>query len=252
MVKLFVNLLGLALLFALAPVAVAQQVNGALLFEQGRDLYQDHCALCHEDSGTGDPPAFPALSGNAQLGDLGLIVRAIHQGRGSMPPYHHLSAEDISSLAHYVRNAWANDFGDVSTEDVEAVLEGLDETGHVASVWDGVFTEAQATRGQAAYASPCGTCHGRRLNGAPDDPDMLSTPPLARAKFLRGWEGRSLATLFEYTRATMPESNPGSLTDEEYVDIIAYMLSVSGMPPGDDELQPDPQSLAQVVIEQQP
>ena len=50
----------------------------------------------------------------------------------------------------------------------------------------------------------------------------------------------------------MPESNPGSLTDEEYVDIIAYMLSVSGMPEGDNELQPDLQGLAQVLIEQQP
>ena len=50
----------------------------------------------------------------------------------------------------------------------------------------------------------------------------------------------------------MPESNPGSLTDEEYVDVIAYMLSVGGMPAGDDQLQPDPQSLARVVIQQQP
>jgi hypothetical protein len=81
---------------------------------------------------------------------------------------------------------------------------------------------------------------------------MRSTPPLARAKFLRDWEGRSLATLFEYTRATMPEGNPGSLTEEEYVDIISYMLSVSRMPAGDDNLRPDPQSLARVVIQQQP
>jgi mono/diheme cytochrome c family protein len=240
MVRSLVGSLGLALLLAAAPaaVAVAQQADGALRFEQGQELYQDHCVLCHEDSGAGNPPAFPALSGNARLGDLGLIVRAIHKGRGNMPPFHRLSAEDISSLAHYVRNAWANDFGGVSTEAVAAVLEGLDEIGPVASVWDGVFTEAQATRGRAAYPGSCGTCHGRRLNGAPDDPDMLSTPPLA--------------TLFEYTRATMPESNPGSLTDEEYVDIIAYMLSVSGMPPGADGLHPDPQSLAQIVIEQQP
>ncbi|HSM18537.1 MAG TPA: c-type cytochrome [Gemmatimonadales bacterium] len=250
MIRLVVSVLGLALLLVTAPDAVAQQVDGALRFEQGQELYQDHCTLCHEESGTGHPPAFPALSGNARLGDLGLIVRAIHRGRGNMPPFHHLSAEDIASVAHYVRNAWANDFGGVSPEAVAAVLEGLDEIGHVASIWDGVFTVAQATRGRAAYAGACGMCHGRRLNGAPDDPDMLSTPPLARAKFLRGWNGRSLATLFEYTRATMPESNPGSLTDAEYVDIIAYMLSISGMPPGDAELHPDPQSLAQIVIEQ--
>ena len=102
------------------------------------------------------------------------------------------------------------------------------------------------------YTGACGLCHGRRLNGAPDDPDMRSTPPLTRARFLRVWEGRSLAALFEYTRATMPEDNPNSLTDQEYVDVIAYMLTVGGMRTGDDELQPDPQSLARVVIGAQP
>ncbi|MCH7671622.1 MAG: c-type cytochrome [Proteobacteria bacterium] len=126
------------------------------------------------------------------------------------------------------------------------------EIDQMTSVWEGVFTEAQANRGQAVYDGACGLCHGRRLNGAPDDPDMRSTPPLARAKFLREWEGRSLAVLFEYTRATMPENNPGSLTDEEFVDVIAYMLSVSGMPAADEELQPDPQSLARSVIQQRP
>ena len=81
---------------------------------------------------------------------------------------------------------------------------------------------------------------------------MRSTPPLARARFLRNWDGRSLATLLEYTRATMPEDNPGSLTDEEYVDVIAYMLSVGGMPAGETELRPDLGRLARVVIGQQP
>ena len=250
MLKIVVGVLGLA--FVIAPVAVAQQVIDTVLFEQGQQLYQDNCALCHKDSGAGDPPTFPALSGNDQLGDPVRIVSNINQGTGNMPPVPDLTAEEISSLANYVRNAWTNDFGSVTIEEVAAVLEGLEEIGQVASVWDGVFTEAQAKRGQAVYPGPCGTCHGRRLNGAPDDPDMRSTPPLARAKFLRDWEGRSLATLFEYTRATMPESNPGSLTDEEYVDVIVYMLSVGGMPAGDDELQPDPQSLARVVIQQQP
>jgi mono/diheme cytochrome c family protein len=127
-----------------------------------------------------------------------------------------------------------------------------EKTDPMASIWDGVFTEAQAKRGQLVYPGPCGWCHGRGLDGAPDDPDVRSTPPLARAKFLRDWEGRSLAALFEYTRATMPESNPGFLTDEEYVDVIAYMLSFGGMPAGDEELQPDPQRLARIVIQQQP
>ena len=50
----------------------------------------------------------------------------------------------------------------------------------------------------------------------------------------------------------MPEDNPGSLTDEEYVDVIAYMLSVGGMPAGEADLRPDLGRLARVVIEQQP
>ena len=248
--KIVIGVLGLA--FVIAPVAVAGQVIDTVLFEQGQALYQDNCAVCHMDSGAGNPPTFPALSGNDRLGDPVRIVTHIHQGEGTMPPFPGLRVGEISSLTNYVRGAWANDFPGVTTEEVAAVLEGLRDIGPIASVWEGVFTDAQAQRGQAVYSGSCGTCHGRRLNGAPDDPDMRSTPPLARAPFLRDWEGRSLATLFEYTRATMPESNPGSLTDEEYVDVIAYMLSVGGMPAGDDDLRPDPRSLARAVIQPQP
>ena len=245
MVKLAAFVLGLA--FVIPPAAVAQQGT-----DQGQQIYEQSCALCHQGSGAGDPPTFPALRGNDRLGELGRIVRSIHQGRRRMPPFPALTAGEISALANYIRNAWTNDFGRVTTEEVATVLEGLEETGPMATVWDGVFTEAQATVGQAVYAGACGICHGRRLNGAPEDPDMRSTPPLARARFLRVWEGRSLATLFEYTRATMPEDNPSSLTEQEYVDVIAYMLTVGGMPAGDDELQPDPRSLARVVIRPQP
>ena len=250
MLKIVVGVLGLA--FVIAPLALAQQGVDTVLFERGQQLYQDNCSLCHQDSGAGDPPTFPTLIGNDQLGDAARIVSHIHQGEGTMPPFPDLGAEDIAALANYVRNAWANDFGSVSTDQVAAVLEGLEAIGETASVWEGVFTEAQAERGQAVYSGACGLCHGRRLNGAPDDPDMRSTPPLARAQFFRGWEGRSLATLFAYTRATMPENNPASLTDEEYVDVIAYMLSVGGMPAGDDDLRPDPQSLARTIIQQRP
>ena len=246
--KLLVSVLCLA--FVIAPPAGAQQGS-----EEGQQLYEQNCALCHQDSGAGDAATFPALRGNDQLGNLERIVRTIHMGRRRMPPFPALTAEEISSLANYVRNAWTNDFGRVSTEEVAAVLEVLGEpevSGPMAAVWDGVFTEAQATRGQEAYTGACAICHGRRLNGAPEDPDMRSTPPLARARFLRIWEGRSLATLFEYTRATMPEDNPSSLTEQEYVDVIAYMLAVGGMPVGDDELQADSRSLSRVVIRPQP
>ena len=250
MLKRVIGLLGIA--WFVGPAAVAQQGIDPALIERGQLLYEINCVLCHKESGEGGVPMFPALDGNEQLVDALRIVTSISQGSGVMPPFPDLTVEDITALANYIRNAWTNDFGVVSTDEVVASLEGLQLTGQAISVWDGVFTEAQAERGQAVYPGPCGLCHGRRLDGAPDDPDMLSTPSLARARFLRIWEGRSLATLFEYTRATMPEANPESLDDQEYVDIIAYMLSVSWMPAGDDELEPDSQSLARFIIRQQP
>ncbi len=238
----------LRLAFFIAPASFAQQTVDTTLVREGQQLYESRCALCHKVEGVGDTSTFPALRGNDRLRDLARIVTSIIAGVGRMPPFPDLTATEVSSLANYVRNAWANDYGSVTAEEVAAVLEGLETPTPTTSAWDGVFTEIQAKRGQLVYPGPCGLCHGRELDGAPDDPDYRSTPPLARAKFLRDWEGRSLATLFEYSRATMPENNPGSLTDEEYVDVIAYMLAVSGMPPGAAELQADPQSLARIVI----
>ena len=249
MVKMVVNILGLA--FVIAPTTAAQQGLSTAPFERGQGLYQENCALCHQDSGAGSPPIFPALSGNDLLRNTARITRSIRQGTNRMPPFPGLNAEDISSLATYIRNAWANNYSNVTPEEIAVVLGGAEKIGQLISVWDGVSTEAQAARGQALYAGSCGLCHGRRLNGAPDDPDMVSTPPLARARFLRVWAGRSLATLFAYTRATMPESNPSSLTDQEYVDVMSYMLTAGGMPAGEDELRPDLQSLARVVIQPQ-
>ena len=236
-----------ALVFGCVPGAAAAQADERVL-AQGGQLYEEHCALCHGDSGAGRSPAFPALSGNERLGNAARIVRAIREGIGNMPPFPALNAGETAALASYVRNAWTNDLGALTAGDAASVLDRLAEAGPAASVWDGVFTEAQAARGRQAYSGACGLCHGRRLNGAPDDPDMVSTPPLARARFLRVWEGRSLAALLAYTRLTMPEDNPGSLSEQEYVDVVAYLLSMSRMPAGDDELPSDSRSLAHIVI----
>lgn len=119
-----------------------------------------------------------------------------------------------------------------------------------ATVWDGVYSEAQVRRGMAIYPSICGKCHGRLLNGAPDDPDMVSTPPIAGPKFLRDWDGASLATLLSYTRTTMPANNPGFLSDGEYADLVAYMLSMSGARVGETALSSDPGRLTGIVIRQ--
>ena len=85
MSKLVVGGLGLA--FLIAPAAVAQQRTDTVALEQGQRLYQENCALCHRDSGAGDPPTFPALRGSDQLRDPVRVVRIIRRGRERMPPY---------------------------------------------------------------------------------------------------------------------------------------------------------------------
>ena len=145
----------------------------------------------------------------------------------------------------------ASPLATIAFASVVCTLAAADETAsQTTSVTAGVFTQAQAQRGRTAYTGPCSNCHGRKLDGAPDDPDMPPAPPVAGAKFLRDWQGRSLAVLLEYTRATMPENNPGFLTDQEFVDIIAYMLLVGGAPPGEGELPVDLQSLGRYMIDQ--
>ena len=233
----------------LVPGAAAAQVDEAVV-GQGRRLYEQHCALCHGDSGGGRSTVFPALNGNERLGNAARVVRAVREGIGNMPAFPALSAAETAAVASYVRGAWTNGLGAVTADEASAVLARLAGAGAAASVWDGVFSEDQAARGRQVYFGACGLCHGRRLNGAPDDPDMLSTPPLARARFLRVWEGRSLATLLAYTRLTMPEDNPASLSDEEYADVVAYMLSMSRMPAGEDDLPADARDLANILIRQ--
>jgi mono/diheme cytochrome c family protein len=121
-----------------------------------------------------------------------------------------------------------------------------------SSIWDGVFTAEQARRGRLAYTGPCDRCHGYKLDGASDDPDMLPAPPVAGRKFLRKWNGRSLAALVEYVRTTMPANNPGYLSDGDIADIVAYMLSVSGVPAGRETLQLHASALGNVLIAPRP
>jgi len=238
------KLLALIPLFLATAVAAQDQA----VMEEGDVVFKENCAFCHMENGQGDLPSFPALAGNANLSDPAKIVSNVWEGQGNMPPFTDLTASEIAAVGTYVRNTWSNNFGPIDVPEVEAILSTLAELPPKRTIWDGVYTTAQAKRGAAEYSGPCGLCHGRRLNGAPDDSDMNSTPPLARAKFLRNWNGRSLAALYEYTRATMPKSNPGYMSEQVYIDILAHMLSMSDVPAGDEELLPNSRLLSRIAI----
>ena len=98
------------------------------------------------------------------------------------------------------------------------------------STWSGVYTGAQASRGEGVYNSSCAVCHGDDLAGG----EM--GPGLAGNSFLSFWDGLSLGDLYQVMTVSMPQDNPGSLDTGQYVDVIAYMLQESEFPTGDGEL----------------
>ena len=89
---------------------------------------------------------------------------------------------------------------------------------------DGVYTEAQAARGDVLYKEQCATCHGDNLEGSGP------MPPLAGKDFLVNWTGKSVGDLFEKTHTTMPATAPGTLTPAQAADITAYMLAAGKYP----------------------
>lgn len=247
------NLVRAAALAVLAGgPALAQGGADPALLAQGQAVYAANCAICHKLDGEGAPPAIPALKANPNLEDAFLIVYSVHAGQANMPPFPAITDGDIAAVATYVRNSFGNTHGGVTVEEVTALRADMDPVPPLRSIWDGVYTQAQADRGKTVYKGPCGLCHGTKLNGVPDDQDMRPAPPLGRAKFLRNWDGRSLGMLYTYSRLTMPQSNPGFLPDEDYAAIVAHMLAVSGAPAGTEALPADPVALGAILIRESP
>ena len=111
-------------------------------------------------------------------------------------------------------------------------------TGHgqevtASTVWDKVYTEAQATRGKDAYMAECSACHSEDLGGSG------YAPALKGDDFAFAWGDKSVGDFFERVRKLMPPDNPGSLAPEKYRDIIAFVFQENKYPAGDHELPPD-------------
>jgi mono/diheme cytochrome c family protein len=98
------------------------------------------------------------------------------------------------------------------------------------SAADGVYTEAQSARGQALYDKTCASCHGDKLDGT------AMAPTLSGQDFVSGWADRTAADLNEKIQTTMPADAAGTLTPQQTVDLIAYVLKVSKYPAGSTEL----------------
>ena len=110
------------------------------------------------------------------------------------------------------------------------------------SVWDGVYTEEQASRGERLSAEHCAPCHGQTLAG------VESAPALVGYVFNGNWEGFALEDLFDRIRVSMPQDVPGSLSRQQNVDVVAYLLRAGQFPAGDRELVAEGNALAQITF----
>src|SRR5262245_40167965 len=102
------------------------------------------------------------------------------------------------------------------------------------SIWKGVFTAAQAQRGNDAYQASCAGCHGSDLHATNGEAVDLTGPSLRTS-----WNGKTLQDRFEKIRDTMPLGSENSLGDRTYMDILAFILQFNGFPAGNQELVPE-------------
>lgn len=108
------------------------------------------------------------------------------------------------------------------------------------TTWDGIFTDAQATRGAAQYKQACQSCHGDTLDGGGP------IPPLAGSDFTSHWNGMPLADLFDKMQTSMPADRPGQLSPQVNADILAYILQYNKFPAGSTDVPVDASALENI------
>ncbi|MDP6536948.1 MAG: cytochrome c [Gammaproteobacteria bacterium] len=112
----------------------------------------------------------------------------------------------------------------------------------VPGLVDGVYTQAQVARGEVVYQEQCASCHREDLTGQ----DM--TPSLVGIGFSFTWQGKSLQELYNSMRFSMPQTAPGSLSDQAYADLTAMLLQRNGYPAGVTDLVADEERMAKIEI----
>jgi cytochrome c len=108
------------------------------------------------------------------------------------------------------------------------------------SIWDGIYTDRQAARGEADYRDACASCHGQKLDG------RGQIPPLAGSDFTSNWNGMTVGDLFEKIQVSMPADRPGQLSQEQNAGILAYILKCNKFPSGSKELPANADALRSI------
>lgn len=107
------------------------------------------------------------------------------------------------------------------------------------TTWDGVYSDAQATKGEAVYNDKCAKCHGADATGG-------DAPELTGGGFAADWDGLTVAQLFDRTRTSMPQDNPGSLSRDDTASILAYLFRKNGFPAGATDMSSAGEMVGQI------
>ena len=110
------------------------------------------------------------------------------------------------------------------------------------TVWDGIYSEAQAKRGEQVYAESCANCHGAVIEGI----DM--SPSLNGNTFSSNWNDLTVGDLVDRIRISMPADRPGTLPKNQLIDVVAFMLKANKFPAGESDMGQDIPMLKQIRI----
>jgi len=110
------------------------------------------------------------------------------------------------------------------------------------SVWSGVYTEAQAFRGEKVADTTCIGCHGPGLDGGDSGPKLVGD------MFLANWSTQPVSELFDWIRQAMPPDAAGTLSKEDAAAVVAYILKQNKMPAGKQALPSESEELRGIQI----
>jgi mono/diheme cytochrome c family protein len=271
---------------ALLAAAVPAQAQSGGSADAGSRVYTTNCVACHQAGGTGMAGAFPPLAGHVPellkradgrtyvgkvvlFGLEGEINVSGNNFAGAMPPWNALSDDDIAAVLNYVSNAWDNgkslppDFKPFTPDEIKTLRAPELSSAQVYALRSGAaggapatataggaggtapvsFTADQVTTGSDIYSERCVQCHGDKL-----DNGEFGGAALNGSYFKKHWGGGSVAALTTYMKAKMPPDRPGSLTDQNYADLAAFLLDSNDYPKGDKELPSDTASQQKLTL----
>jgi len=101
--------------------------------------------------------------------------------------------------------------------------ESTEQAAAPAASMAAVTFSSQAQDGANAFASNCAACHGAELEGTTLGPLLIGNA------FLQRWGTQTPALLLNNIQANMPPGGNDSLSDEDYTNIVAHILSSNGV-----------------------